>query len=198
MAVAAGFEPAVGGYPTNAFEAFTFGRSDTPPPIRIEQTALCIQIWGGHGRINGESGAVSEPPEAKTGWTAGLAGRICEVQGECAIFTNSRPKQAPNRPLFAKIAPNPGDQRSPAPGGWEPNRGISAAVGTHLRPPTAHQNQPRIQPSPKTTQYPTQPSHPAVAKHKKPPAAGSTQCTTRERAEIRPQKLTGRDHSNIE
>ena len=46
MAVAAGFEPAVGGYPTNAFEAFTFGRSDTPPPIRIEQTAVCIQIWG--------------------------------------------------------------------------------------------------------------------------------------------------------
>ncbi len=58
MAVAAGFEPAVGGYPTNAFEAFTFGRSDTPPPIRIEQTAACLQIWGGHGRINGESGAV--------------------------------------------------------------------------------------------------------------------------------------------
>lgn len=58
MAVAAGFEPAVGGYPTNAFEAFTFGRSDTPPPIRIEQTVACLQIWGGHGRINGESGAV--------------------------------------------------------------------------------------------------------------------------------------------
>ena len=47
MAVAAGFEPAVGGYPTNAFEAFTFGRSDTPPPIRIEQTADCVQIRGG-------------------------------------------------------------------------------------------------------------------------------------------------------
>lgn len=47
MAVAAGFEPAVGGYPTNAFEAFTFGRSDTPPPIRIEQTAGCVQIRGG-------------------------------------------------------------------------------------------------------------------------------------------------------
>ena len=46
MAVAAGFEPAVGGYPTNAFEAFTFGRSDTPPRIRIEQTAGCVQIWG--------------------------------------------------------------------------------------------------------------------------------------------------------
>lgn len=46
MAVAAGFEPAVGGYPTNAFEAFTFGRSDTPPRIRIEQTAVCVQIRG--------------------------------------------------------------------------------------------------------------------------------------------------------
>lgn len=49
MAVAAGFEPAVGGYPTNAFEAFTFGRSDTPPRIRIEQTAGCVQIWAGWG-----------------------------------------------------------------------------------------------------------------------------------------------------
>lgn len=58
MAVAAGFEPAVGGYPTNAFEAFTFGRSDTPPPIRIEQTAVCIQIWGGQdgARVRGEPG----------------------------------------------------------------------------------------------------------------------------------------------
>ena len=49
MAVAAGFEPAVGGYPTNAFEAFTFGRSDTPPRIRIEQTTVCVQIRGGWG-----------------------------------------------------------------------------------------------------------------------------------------------------
>lgn len=58
MAVAAGFEPAVGGYPTNAFEAFTFGRSDTPPPIRIEQTAVCIQIRGGQdgARVRGETG----------------------------------------------------------------------------------------------------------------------------------------------
>mgnify|MGYP007010717139 CR=1 FL=1 len=31
LAVAAGFEPAVGDYPTLAFEASTFGRSDTPP-----------------------------------------------------------------------------------------------------------------------------------------------------------------------
>lgn len=31
LAVAAGFEPAVGGYPTLAFEASTFGRSDTLP-----------------------------------------------------------------------------------------------------------------------------------------------------------------------
>lgn len=85
MAVAAGFEPAVGGYPTNAFEAFTFGRSDTPPPIRIEQTVACIQIWGGHGRINGESGVVSEPPrgqnrmDGRVGW-ANLrsARRMCD------------------------------------------------------------------------------------------------------------------------
>ncbi len=31
MAVAEGFEPSVGGYPTHAFEACSLGRSDTPP-----------------------------------------------------------------------------------------------------------------------------------------------------------------------
>ncbi len=35
LAVAAGFEPAVGGYPTLAFEASTFGRSDTLPSISL-------------------------------------------------------------------------------------------------------------------------------------------------------------------
>lgn len=74
MAVAAGFEPAVGGYPTNAFEAFTFGRSDTPPPIRIEQTAVCIQIWGGRtgvARVRGRTGVARVRGEP--GW------RGCEV-----------------------------------------------------------------------------------------------------------------------
>ena len=37
-AVAAGFEPAVGDYPTLAFEASTFGRSDTPPRNSLKQT----------------------------------------------------------------------------------------------------------------------------------------------------------------
>ncbi len=35
MAVAEGFEPSVGDYPTLAFEASTFGRSDTPPSRNI-------------------------------------------------------------------------------------------------------------------------------------------------------------------
>ena len=37
--MAAGFEPAVGGYPTIAFEAITFGRSDTPPRSRLREWA---------------------------------------------------------------------------------------------------------------------------------------------------------------
>ena len=37
LAVAEGFEPSVGGYPTLAFEARTFGRSDTPPRTRLLQ-----------------------------------------------------------------------------------------------------------------------------------------------------------------
>src|SRR6187399_970881 len=32
MAVTVGFEPTVGGYPTQLFESCTFGRSDTSPP----------------------------------------------------------------------------------------------------------------------------------------------------------------------
>ena len=63
MAVAAGFEPAVGGYPTNAFEAFTFGRSDTPPSTRIEQTAGCVQIRGG---------LTAELPRRVDGWQIGI------------------------------------------------------------------------------------------------------------------------------
>ena len=43
LAVAAGFEPAVGGYPTFAFEANTFGRSDTLPRTRIANSSAATQ-----------------------------------------------------------------------------------------------------------------------------------------------------------
>lgn len=36
MAVAEGFEPSDGGYPSHAFEACSLGRSDTPPPRRLQ------------------------------------------------------------------------------------------------------------------------------------------------------------------
>lgn len=36
MAVAEGFEPSDGGYPSHAFEACSLGRSDTPPPKRLQ------------------------------------------------------------------------------------------------------------------------------------------------------------------
>lgn len=76
MAVAAGFEPAVGGYPTNAFEAFTFGRSDTPPPIRIEQTVACIQIWGGR---DGWRGCEVNWVDGRVGWAnVRSARRMCD------------------------------------------------------------------------------------------------------------------------
>ena len=35
MAVAEGFEPSDGGYPSHAFEACSLGRSDTPPPVSL-------------------------------------------------------------------------------------------------------------------------------------------------------------------
>lgn len=44
MAVAEGFEPSVGDYPTLAFEASTFGRSDTPPSRNITDAPEDDQI----------------------------------------------------------------------------------------------------------------------------------------------------------
>ena len=39
MAVTVGFEPTVGGYPTQLFESCTFGRSDTSPPKSLRHDA---------------------------------------------------------------------------------------------------------------------------------------------------------------
>ena len=44
LAVAEGFEPSVGDYPTLAFEASTFGRSDTPPRKNLSETTPAGQI----------------------------------------------------------------------------------------------------------------------------------------------------------
>jgi hypothetical protein len=37
MAVAEGFEPSEGGYPSHAFEACSLGRSDTPPLVTVPE-----------------------------------------------------------------------------------------------------------------------------------------------------------------
>jgi hypothetical protein len=47
MAVAEGFEPSDGGYPSHAFEACSLGRSDTPPPDSLPNAALLTPIAGG-------------------------------------------------------------------------------------------------------------------------------------------------------
>ncbi len=41
MAVTVGFEPTVGGYPTQLFESCTFGRSDTSPPTSLRHVDGC-------------------------------------------------------------------------------------------------------------------------------------------------------------
>ena len=41
MAVTVGFEPTVGGYPTQLFESCTFGRSDTSPPTSLRHAGGC-------------------------------------------------------------------------------------------------------------------------------------------------------------
>jgi site-specific DNA recombinase len=45
LAVAEGFEPSVGGYPTHAFEACSLGRSDTPPCGSLPATG-CLALIG--------------------------------------------------------------------------------------------------------------------------------------------------------
>ena len=67
MAVAEGFEPSDGGYPSHAFEACSLGRSDTPPCGSLPGT------W--HGpliAIEREAGA-KKPPRIRTGVTFGGA-----------------------------------------------------------------------------------------------------------------------------
>ena len=44
MAVAEGFEPSDGGYPSHAFEACSLGRSDTPPCGSLPATPDCALI----------------------------------------------------------------------------------------------------------------------------------------------------------
>ena len=44
MAVAEGFEPSDGGYPSHAFEACSLGRSDTPPSESLRPPAGLAQI----------------------------------------------------------------------------------------------------------------------------------------------------------
>jgi hypothetical protein len=47
MAVAEGFEPSDGGYPSHAFEACSLGRSDTPPRVSLPNGGSAIPIAGG-------------------------------------------------------------------------------------------------------------------------------------------------------
>lgn len=51
MAVAEGFEPSVGGYPTHAFEACSLGRSDTPPARSLRAVRGAAQIASGAGLV---------------------------------------------------------------------------------------------------------------------------------------------------
>ena len=44
MAVAEGFEPSDGGYPSHAFEACSLGRSDTPPSASLRSRPGLTQI----------------------------------------------------------------------------------------------------------------------------------------------------------
>lgn len=68
MAVTVGFEPTVGGYPTQLFESCTFGRSDTSPSSSLRHESGCREpslVAARRGVANGRS-----PPGTAT---------ICDV-----------------------------------------------------------------------------------------------------------------------
>ncbi|GEM_PF-578383 len=48
LAVAEGFEPSDGGYPSHAFEACSLGRSDTPPRKTVPQWRPDVKSPGKH------------------------------------------------------------------------------------------------------------------------------------------------------
>ena len=64
MAVAEGFEPSDGGYPSHAFEACSLGRSDTPP--------------GGSLPADGRS---EKSPSVRTGRESCVATYLCARSG---------------------------------------------------------------------------------------------------------------------
>lgn len=49
MAVTVGFEPTVGGYPTQLFESCTFGRSDTSPSASLRDAEPARQSHPNRG-----------------------------------------------------------------------------------------------------------------------------------------------------
>ena len=61
MAVAAGFEPAEG-CPSRAFEARSFGRSDTPPRRTIPNPDASDEIRSGQAATSAAAGSPPEEP----------------------------------------------------------------------------------------------------------------------------------------
>lgn len=80
LAVAVGFEPTVGGYPTKHFECFTFGRSDTPPRSTLLET-------GPHTKI-------VRPPAGKSPVRASAEGDAARGEGRFHGLHGARPRAA--------------------------------------------------------------------------------------------------------
>jgi hypothetical protein len=64
MAVAEGFEPSDGGYPSHAFEACSLGRSDTPPPDSIPMPSCSPQPLPGEEGLQPRGAFIGQHPAA--------------------------------------------------------------------------------------------------------------------------------------
>ncbi|GAA3905340.1 hypothetical protein GCM10022382_10370 [Microbacterium invictum] len=62
MAVTVGFEPTVGGYPTQLFESCTFGRSDTSPRKSVRDLARLRESACAHHAFDGHDASITRHP----------------------------------------------------------------------------------------------------------------------------------------
>ena len=80
MAVTVGFEPTVGGYPTQLFESCTFGRSDTSPPTSLRHVGGCCE---------------SAPSPLRRQHRAEATAAVSPCRSSVGIVTDEHPGEAP-------------------------------------------------------------------------------------------------------
>ena len=176
MAVAEGFEPSDGGYPSHAFEACSLGRSDTPPRGSLpnaptHQTNRCLVKNASSGAAHSSA---STPPRT--------SGRCVSRRSRTTSHSE------PTAPVFGSHAPKT----------TRATRAITSAPAhiVHGSTVTASVVPSSRQPSPNTEPRPASPgSRRARSDHRAPRACwppAPVQCRPRRRSPRRSARREGR------